>query len=471
MAKILKMDAKAQEGHTRARSTVDGWQNILTNLGKTNKDKRTGMQANERYLTQQEVDPIYQIDDMCAKIIDRLPEDMTREGFSVITDSGDDLTKDIERIFERLDLDSKIEEALKWARLYGGAGAVLGLRDGKMPWEPVEMNSIKSLEYVTVLDRYRLVSDGGGDNIDSNVQSKNFGKPVFYRLQNSSIKINERSFVKIHNSRIIRFNGIKVGHDKMNMVDYWGDSVLSRLFNVIRNFQGAHDSAAVILTDFTQMIIKLKNLADMIASGDDQLVQTRLALMSATASIVNAVVIEEGEEAERKTTNVTGLPDMLRMINARLVAATEYPHTILLGEGADGGLGTTGQSEKRDYYDFVKNQQESKLRPILKQFLNMIFLAKDGPTKGKVPQYTITFNPLWQPTEKEVVETRKMQAEIDEKYINAQVLDPKEVTDSRFGQGGYSFETTIDMQLRKQLENAPEQLQEEPEQAEEEIDA
>ena len=66
MSKVIQMDDRAKAANMKARSTIDGWQNILTNLGKTNKDKRTGMQANERYLLQSEVDPIYQIDDMCA---------------------------------------------------------------------------------------------------------------------------------------------------------------------------------------------------------------------------------------------------------------------------------------------------------------------------------------------------------------------------------------------------------------------
>lgn len=147
---------------------------------------------------------------------------------------------------------------------------------------------------------------------------------------------------------------------------------------------------------------------------------------------------------------------MLGKINARFVAATEYPHTILLGEGATGGLGTQGQSEKRDYYDTVKNKQEDILRPIHTQFLNLIFLAKNGPTGGKLPKYSITYKPLWQPTNKEIVEERKIQAEIDEIYSNIQVLDAQEIADSRFGGGGYSIETTMNSKLRAQITDLPE---------------
>lgn len=436
------------------RLTIDGWQNILTNLGRDNKDKRTGMRIYQNYLPQQEIESIYQADDIAAKIIDRLPEDMTREGFVITGKDNENIMNLIEKDFDRLGLFDEIAQALKWSRLYGGAGIVMGINDGRKPWEPVDLNTVKGIKYMKTLHRFQLLPDGGSENIDKNLESKNFGKPVFYRLQGSQIEIGERNYSKIHHSRIIRFPGIQLGTDLMPYVDYWGDSILSRLFNVLRNFQGGHDSAAVIINDFTQLIVKLSNLSDIIASGDDNLIQSRLALMSATKSVVNAVVIQEGEEVESRTTSVAGLTDLLKSINDRLVAATEYPHTILLGEGAAGGLGTQGQSEKRDYYDHVKNKQKIVLEPRLKEIIDVLASVKGSPLQAHLEDYTIKFNPLWQPTQKEILESRKMQSEIDQINITNGILDPEEVTMSRYGGDDYSFETTINESLRRQLDDS-----------------
>lgn len=441
-----------------SKKRYDGWQNVLTNLGVQNKDKRTGMGAVENYLSEQVIASVYQADDIFAKVVDKLPEDMTREGFTVIVNENEDLTSEIQEIFENLDLDAKIEKGLKYARLYGGAGMIMGVQDGRLPWQEVNFNSIKGIDYIALLNRFELMPDLGVIGIDKDVMSKNFGRPTYYKLQDSKVKINDTNYVKIHHDRIIRFDGIQLGRDQMPLVDYWGDSILGRLYDQLRNFQSSHSSAALIMEDFTQLVIKLKNLSDMIASGDSALVQERFALLTKTASIINAVVLEQDEEVERKTTNVSGVDKILDKVNARFLAATEYPHTVLFGEGADGGLGTQGQSEKRDYYETVKNKQESILRPILKQILKFIFLSKDGPTKGKMPKKVqITFNPLWMPSQKEIAETRKITAETDAIYIDRGVLDVDEVAQSRYGNGEYSIETVIDDRVRGLMNETPDE--------------
>lgn len=432
---------------------VDGWTNVLTNLGVLNKDKRTGGSVEAVYLTREDVDNLYGGDDIAARIIDRLPEEMTREGFKVTAEGFEDLSEDCQKYFERYDLDSKIEQALKWARMYGGAAIIVGVADGSLGTFPVNFQKINKIEYFTVLDRWRFAPQGESD-LDGNIASNNFGKPNFYTVQNFSSN-NQQILQKIHYSRVVRVDGAPVPWNAQSGERWWGTSILSRLRNAISNYQQAHDSAAVIVQDFTQLTVKLKNISDMLAQGDDEAVQKRLALLAATSSVINAVVVEEGEEVERKSTAVTGLPEMLKLIGARLVAATDLPHTILLGESAS-GLGATGESEKRDWYDYVKNQQESILRPILTNLFKFIFLAKDGPTKGVMPaDYTIEFNPLWLPTEKEMVETRNIQAKTDEIYINASVLDPDEVAENRFGGGKYSYETALNMEERAAINKQP----------------
>ena len=74
----------------------------------------------------------------------------------------------------------------------------------------------------------------------------------------------------------------------------------------------------------------------------------------------------------------------------------------------------------------------------------MIQLSSNGSTNGKLDEdWKIEFNPLWQPTEAEVVETRNKQADTDMKYIQAGVLTPEEVAISRFGGDEYSSETIL----------------------------
>lgn len=424
----------------------DGWSNILTGLGVQNKDKRTGATVVSNFISQADAESMYQTDDIAAKLIDKIPEEALREGFEVYAD-GENMTETIQEVFEKFDLYKKIEQAWKWARLYGGAGLIIGANDGVTSSAPLNIRGINGLQYFAVLDRWRLVP-AAGDQVDKDISSSNFGLPVSYSLQNAQIGDGSQPQIKIHQSRIIRFEGFEVPYNLKASVQYWGDSVLSKLMEVIRDYQISYHSAALIMQDFTQLIVKLKGLADMIASGDDNLVQRRLALLASTASIVNAVVIQEDEECERKTTTVTGLPEMLKAMDGRLVTACDVPHTIILGDSPS-GLGATGDSENRDWYDFIKKKQESFLRPILKKILSIIFADKQGPTKGVVPKkFTVEFCPLWQMSETETVQNRKTMAEADNIYIQAGVLDPKEVADSRFGGEKYSIETELNSEVR-----------------------
>lgn len=430
----------------RADQRMDGWFNTLTNLGVRGLDKRTGAQVLPHIILQPQLEAMYQVDDIAARIVDRLPEEMVREGFKIII-PGDknDIPEKVMADWDRFEVIKKLELALKWERLYGGAAILVGLDDGLSPAEPVDLSKIRKIDYLTVLDKFRIFPSAV---INYDVTSPNFGMPDYYRVYTM-----QTTLPMIHHTRIIRFNGVDVPWRMRAFFNYWGDSIYGRLYQVIRDFQSTHASAALIVQDFTQFIFKLKNLTQILAQGQkgDSLLMKRLELLGRTASIVNAIVIQDDEDAERKTTNISGLPELIRMINNRLVAATDMPHTILLGESPS-GLGASGDSEKIDWYDHVKNKQKIKLQPQIMKLLEFFFASKRGPTNGKVPErFAIEFNPLWQQDENEAADIRFKQAQADQIYITNQVLTPEEVMQSRFGSGQYSTETQLDNNLRNAI--------------------
>lgn len=449
---------------------LDSWANVYTGLGILNKDKRLGGTPVADLLNEAELEEIHTADDLGKRITGRLPEDMLREWFTLKSSSMDqDQIAETMSLLDSFDLRSKLEEALDWARLYGGSGLILGIKDseGKAE-EPLDLDKIADVEYFTVMQRYELdpVTPVNGD-----VTSQNFGLPDAYRLNprtDATAGENQESInhIPVHWTRIIRFEGDKLARSKFRQNNYWHASVFVRLVNALRNFHGAHDSLAVLIQDFAQAIYKISDLADIVSGKDGlELISTRLEAVNKGRSVLGAVLIGEGEEFERKSTPLTGIEHLMSNINSRLVAATDMPHTILLGESPS-GLGATGDSEKRDWYDYVKAQQQKKLRPALERILKVIFHSKKGPTKGVEPDdWEIEFNPLWQPTQKEAVETRKTQADMDKIYLETGVLAPEEVAVNRFSQGVYSHETTIETDNRESklpdLESAGEDLEEE----------
>ena len=425
----------------KLKTRFDGWVNIFTNLGKFGKDKRMGARPELSRVDQKILETLFQCDDVAAKIVERPSKEILREGYCLKIADGDGKLE--EAVLERTEyfgLKKKLETALAWSRLYGGAGIIVGVKN-QAPNLPLDFKNVGQIEYLTVLDRYQL-SSGGSIQLD--VTKENFGYPELY-----SISAGGAGLVStVHHSRIIRFQGVEMPYNLMAANDYWGDSVLTRLFNALRNFNTGHDSAAALLADFAQAVFKMKNLADLVGSADEHLIEKRLQLVAQSSSIINAIILQEDEEWERKSTSVAGLPDLLDRISRRLVAATDMPHTVLLGESPS-GLGATGNSEMTHWYDQLASEQNSKLKPALIKLMDIFFAEKAGPAKGNIPEkYEIVFHPLWQLDEKETVAMRKTQAETDQIYIQNGVLDPIEIAESRFGGSEYSIETKIDIEAR-----------------------
>lgn len=457
---IEEVKQRTDEAYERMTKR-DNWQNAFIGLNVANKDKRTGGVPEHLILTEDVCEDLYSADQLAAKIVDLLPEDMLREGFKITSpDLSDDDTTAIFKAMENMGWREKFKRAMSWARLYGGAGIVLGVDDGAVDSsEPLNWEKISRFNFLTVLSMHELEYD----EIQDDPTQPNYGMPSIYRFQPKVISPKGgEGFAqrRIHASRIIRFDGAPLPRTKFIQNKYWSDSVFARLYYAIGNYSQTHDSVASLMLDFAQAVFKIKNLSDILSAADGkEMIQERIEMIELSRSLINAVVIADEEEFKRETTPLTGIDDILRKMEERLVAYSGYPHTILLGESPGGGIGERGKSELRDYYDFVSRKQKNDLQPKLEYFLKAIMRNKSGPMRGReVDDWSIEFNPLWQDDMGDIVEQRSSQATIDETYIRNQVLTPDEVALARFGSGEYSHETRL---LFEREEN-PDDLEADP---------
>lgn len=442
---------------------LDSWSNIITGLGQKNKDKRTRSIVSHCSLSQAEAEAAYAGDEMARKVVDKLPRDMLRQGFRLTSaELEEDTLEDVMSGFENLMItprENKLLKGLKWGRMYGGAALVVGTdadRDDNLA-EPLE--DFREIRYLTLLSMHELQPE----KLNGNPMSPNFNMPETYRIgadstdTTSDQKNLEESekfrSIEIHHTRIIRFEGLELPRQLFQRNNYWHDSLLGALLDDIRDWQNSHASSSVLILDFAQAIYKVKNLADIVSSEDGlKTIQERIGIIELGRSVIRASVIDaDGEDFERKSTPLSGLPELLDRVNHKFTASTEYPHTVLLGD-TPSGLGATGQAEQRVYDDVVAGAQEADLKPVLKEIFTLIMSAKSGPTGGNVPaDFDFEFEPLSQQSKSEEIESRNKQAETDKLYIETGVLDPEEVANSRFSGGEYSFETEIDDNVRREI--------------------
>lgn len=448
-----------------SRARTDGWLNYLTGVGDPLRDKTHSLNSTLTLdlLTQMDCEIIWRSDDIAAKAIEKVPEEMTRQGYSLKIEDDDDreLTEATEAWARDLDLIGKAKEALEYARAYGGAGIFLGADDGQKDLtKPLLLDRVKSFRWMNVLTPLELFPRiWYGDP-----HAPKYGEPMIYRIQRFvfggavetgfSEKIFEMPLV--HESRIIRLDGIRVSRRHLRERNGWGDSILMRMLQVISDFQQAFHGAAILSSDFAQAVLKIKNLAELVSSQNKDDIQARAQMIDMSRSLARAIIIDSEEEFERKATPVAGLPDLLEQISLRLASTIDMPVSLLLGQ-SPAGLNATGDSDIRWYYDRIKALQVRKLEPVMRRLHQLGFRAKEGPTNGKEPEnWSIEFNPLWQLTDLEQADRRLKIAQADSAYVMAQVVSPEEVAASRFGGEQYNGDTlTIDLESRKKIQDLP----------------
>jgi phage-related protein (TIGR01555 family) len=458
----------------------DGLMNALTGLGQHKRDSRTAADWRFEPLTQEQLEAMYRMSDTAATIVDEPVNEMFRRGFDLLVGEGDESQQVGQDTFARLDETDFLErlaEGMRWARAYGGAVNFIGADDGQEPDQPLAEDRIRKFDSLTTLTPREIRPVV----FESDLKSPRYGQPVLYEikpeplpqslstaasasvakaiaLQATRIEAGAQP-VLVHHTRLIRFDGISVSRRQTfnNPSGYgWGDSVLQRPRWLIRDFDTAWQAAARILMTFSMPKYKMKGLAEILEKEDSSRAMWR-RIQAITQSMVatGIVVMDSEEDVELDSQSVAGLAEMLQQHAVRLSAAARMPVTILMGQ-SPAGLNATGASDIRNWYAKVAAEQARTLDPALKRVLQLMFLSADGPTSGKEPaDWRIKQRPLWEMTEDESAGIRLKQAQVDQIYINTQVLSPEEVGVSAFGGPEYSTNRSIDVEARKTEGGAP----------------
>ena len=397
----------------------DSWQNLLTGLG-TNRDK-----ISHSYLASNDTLPLplpylenlYLHDDIAARICDLLPNEMLRQGFSIMVNDED---------FTWCDLAETLRDALVKSRIFGVAFIYIGGDDGQNQDQPLAINRVKDIKFLNVLTPKELSHHGFYE--DANTAK--YGQTEYYRL---NTKLSHQISI-IHESRLIPFYGTSSLDPRQ-----WPSSVLQRIYPVLQQFHTAWQATAHLMTDAAQGIFKLKGLHSAIASSRSDELLKRMELVDMSRSISRSILLDaEDEEFRRDAYGFAGIPEILEKMMLRLAAAARLPVSLLMGQ-APAGMNATGDSDIRFFYDQVRAEQEA-----LKAKIERLVKIKHGDDNIKVG---IIFPALWQMTDREKAELRRMEAETDRIYLQEGVLLPEEVAIKRFSNGDFA----IDIEARKEL--------------------
>ena len=443
--------------------TLDGWSNVLTGLNISTKDKNTAAVIDWERTNRSQVESLFSSDDIAGKIAKMIPFDGCREGITwkvpseVSNDATTDILNHLDAEFERLEAWETFNWAWTIARAYGGALIYVAVDDGQEPDQPLVVDRIRKINSLKVIDRWDLTVSSA--DIIKDIGDPGFGTPEMYLYSSGSAGAITAGadLVRIHHSRVIRFDGERLPTRLYVKNNYWHDSIYQRLYDAIRNYTTGHGNIATILQEVNQPVFKIDGLHEAISQDMDELILKRLQIVNMLRSSMRAVCLDKEDDFSFMQTALAGVGDLMKLATNRLVAATDIPHTRLLGESPGAALGEGGKSELTDYYDVVAAMQEVELRKPVHRLKELIFGQAEN--KQAEPEgLTFEFDPLYQQDQEAVIRTRKMQADMDQIYMQNGVYDAHEVAESRFGTGEYSYETSIEIEERESAEfTEPEQ--------------
>ena len=290
----------------------DGWLNLFSGLG-TKADKRKSTRAVPNgFLTDAELEIVYADDGLGARVIDLLPDDMMKQGWNYeFEDEKEGFEKEskiYDMVFKEIKANDKINKALKWARLYGGALILLGVYDGEELDKPLNLNKIKNFENLKIIPRNNVMY--GTMEWQMNPKEPHYGQVEYYPITFYTGK--QYYTVRVHYSRVIELHGIEIPSSDASIIPmefrYWGLSVLQRIQDRLKDLGTAFGSLSELFHELTIGKYKYKDLAEIMSSeGGEKAVQNRLQAMDLMKSTFHSVLMDMDEDFIRDTILGSGI--------------------------------------------------------------------------------------------------------------------------------------------------------------------
>jgi hypothetical protein len=108
-------------------------------------------------------------------------------------------------------------------------------------------------------------------------------------------------------------------------------------------------------------------------------------------------LVNKGDSVQQLQYTFTGLSEVYENIMMDVSGAARIPVTKLFGR-SPAGLNATGESDMRNYYDFLEEVRESEFRPIIEKLLPVMALS----AWGEIPDdLDFIFESMWSSTENE----------------------------------------------------------------------
>ena len=331
-----------------------------------------------------------------GRVIDLPADKAVARGVKIKGDDGR-----IQNELDRLKVMPALADGIRWARLTGGAGIVIVADDGKIN-EPLDPGGVDQIAELRVFDLNDISAD---ERRYKDLTKSNFGMPEFYRIHSGG------AIFTVHESRLIEIPGDPLpAKARLRGIPWEGRSVATQAFPAITRYLESLRLAVSILQRKQQAVYGMKGLAEMIANDLEPIVQRRINLVDKVRGVLNTVAVDSEDTYDIKDMTVSGVKDLIQELQIGLSVEVGIAVTILFGR-SPGGMNATGDADFEGYHEMVSGLQSTRATPALERIVSLIYAQRGF---ARPPEnWTIEWPPLRMPTEKELADVRKTNADAE----------------------------------------------------------
>ena len=410
------MSKRRNTHHTRADTTqastitMDAFSNPAARIGFGTMDL---LQATEYPLTRmtqnyQLLTSLYRDNWIVQNIVSTIPNDMVRKWYEIKSGIAPEYIKQMTRLEQTTQMRKKLLEGLCWGRLYGGAVGVILMKGQNDMSQPLDMDSVMPGSFLglQILDRWSGVYPES--DVVSDPSDPDFGLPDYYIIRDETTG---QTAVRVHHSRVIRFIGRELPWLERVAEQYWGESELEAIYHEVVKRDNVSGNIAALTFRANINYLEADGLDQLLGTANTEMQRRFWNLLQAQAimeSNFGTRIINKGDAMHNVQYTFTGLADVYDRVMMDVAGAARTPVTKLFGR-SPAGMNSTGESDMRNYYDYIDGLRETDFRAIIERLLPIMALS----AWGQIPDdLEIDFSPMQTPDAKET-------AEIAERKTNA----------------------------------------------------
>lgn len=471
---VIKEKLKSQTEVLNKLYTIDAFQNQMARLGFGQPNLNEGadypltrMSQNYNLFTS-----LYRSSWIVRKIVDVFPSDMVKNWIKFNSSLDPEKISKINSVIRKTKTKEKIKEGLRWARLYGGAAGLILIDGDEDLSEPLDYDAIMLDDYkgLLIFDRWNGIYPD--IELEDDISDEEYGYPKYYSISlseannNLMLSYNKQDLVKVHHSRIVRFNGRDLPLWERQAEMFWGESEIEIVFEELKKRDNTSANIASLIFLANIRVLKMNDLGQLLGASTQKAQENLYKVLQAQNQLMSNMgiyVMDKDDDFGSEQYSFGGLNDIYESFMLDIAGACEMPVTKLFGREPT-GFNSTGESDLTQYYDTLEEKQETYLQPIIDKLLPIIFMS----TLGAIPEdLDWEFNPCMNVNSKDLAELAQSMASPIFEAFNAGLITKeialKELKQQNEKTGMWSNITDEDIKNAKNEDNSGEYTNEEQE--------